>query len=305
MFPGPRPRKRVSPAAIIVPVLVGALLLLFAPIGVFMVSAQKDDIAEHGEQGSSSPPSTSTPEAGPRPVLSTATNPVLTTSAPLMHVDCFLPQWKSTPEAAERYFRAALPCLDRAWKPVMQKAGLPFRPPSLAFPSGKYWNSPCGSIGPGDNAAAFYCSGNNTLYMPFEGLNTDHIGDNQAAYLISFAHEYGHHVQNSSGIMEAWLSEAYQAGGTDTDTGLELSRRSELQANCFGGMFLAAIKGPGALSESDAAAGIDDRYTRGDSNGQPRDHGSGDHYGDWAAKGYERNNTAVCDTWSAPSSQVS
>ena len=286
--------------------LVGALLLCFAPIGMFWAAASHDSPSDYDDGNTyGNTPSAAPAPGGPRPVLETANNPIVKLAVPLPHIRCDLPAWQSTPEAAERYFQAALPCLERVWKPIIERAGLPYRSPGLAFPTGRYWNSPCGTVGPGDKAAAFYCSGNNTLYMPFEGLGIKQVGDNHAAYLTSFAHEYGHHVQNTSGIMEAWLREAYQSGGTDTDAGLELSRRSELQANCFAGMFLSAVSGPGSVNAADATAGIDDRFARGDAEGQRRDHGSPDHYGEWTARGYERNNTTSCNTWSAPPSDVS
>ncbi len=46
-------------------------------------------------------------------------------------------------------------------------------------------------------------------------------------------------IQALSGVLEAAHDERYQLG-TNTPAGLELQRRVELQAQCFGGMWFAA-----------------------------------------------------------------
>src|SRR5207244_1994613 len=124
--------------------------------------------------------------------------------------------------------------------------------------------------------AAFYCPQNHTIYMPYDTLQTDQYGAHPGVYLAVLAHEYGHHVQALSGVFDAYWEQRYDAGA-DTETGLELSRRLELQAQCFSGMFLAATYSRGSV-DNNILQEARTSENRGDHNtGQPRDHGSDAH----------------------------
>ena len=124
--------------------------------------------------------------------------------------------------------------------------------------------------------AAFYCSADNTLYMPFAGLQTEMYGAHPGVYLAVLAHEYGHHVQAMSGVLDTYGEASYNAG-VDTEAGLELSRRLELQAQCFSGMFLAATYGRGSVDDN-ILTEARTTQDRGDHNaGLPRDHGTDEH----------------------------
>jgi predicted metalloprotease len=151
--------------------------------------------------------------------------------------------------------------------------------------------------------AAFYCSEDNTLYMPFGGLQTDMYGAHPGVYLAVLAHEYGHHVQAMSGVLGAYGQARYDAG-VDSEAGLELSRRLELQAQCFSGMFLAASYGRGSVDDNilnEARTSQD----RGDHNpGMPRDHGTDQHAIAWWEQGAQLNRTFQCNTWLSPPEDV-
>ncbi|SDR19888.1 hypothetical protein SAMN04489718_4083 [Actinopolyspora saharensis] len=341
-YRGPAPpRKRTNPAAIIIPLVCGFLLLIVMPMGIALSTLASEtstsagsgydystyeyretgDLGDtatgendteyggtttesgSGPSGTATSPTTSA--TGPRPVRKTADNPLAMTAVPVPDVQCDLPEWRTNPQASQRFFRAALPCLNEAWSSVLSQAGLPFEPPELVFPSGGNWSSPCGSVSKSENVSAFYCGSNRTIYMPFAGLQTDVYGNQPGVYLGVFAHEYGHHVQNLSGIMVAWQNEAYETGGYETPEALALSRRSELQAQCFAGQYLASAERTNSLGTQAAWNGIQDGYNRGDRGNQPRDHGSPQHYGSWMETGYKRNNTSECNTWAADASDVS
>ncbi len=59
------------------------------------------------------------------------------------------------------------------------------------------------------------------------------------------AHEYGHYVQELSGVIGAYYKQLSTVG-VNSSAGLLLSRRLELQAQCFSGMFFASagLAGP-------------------------------------------------------------
>lgn len=247
---------------------------------------------------------TETTPAGPQPVYELGDNPLFVGEFGAPPVSCTLRRWQTTPAAAAAFFKSALPCLDAAWQPVMQRAGLPFFTPAVQFPKGTNWSSPCGQVAGGNGVvAAFYCGENHTLYMPFAGLQTELYGARPGVYLALFAHEYGHHVQSMSGVMDAYAQARYEAG-VDTAPGLELSRRLELQAQCFSGMFLASTYGRGSVNDNileEARTSQD----RGDHNaGQPRDHGTDAHTSSWWEQGAQKNLTYQCNTWKSPARDV-
>jgi predicted metalloprotease len=232
-------------------------------------------------------------------------NPLFSGDVGTPAVSCTLARWETSPAGAERFFRSALPCLDAAWQPVMEYQGLPFFTPGIAFPQGTEWSSPCGDVSAGNGAvAAFYCSYDNTLYMPFAGLQTEMYGAHPGVYLAVLAHEYGHHVQAMSGVMDTYWDARYNAGA-DSEPGLELSRRFELQAQCFSGMFLAATYGRGSVDDN-ILTEARTTQDRGDHTpGAPRDHGSDAHAIAWWEQGAQQNRTYQCNTWLSPPGDVS
>ncbi len=246
------------------------------------------------------------PEPGPASggVAETSTNPLLADpGSPLSPASCDYAPWSTEVAAARTFFESAAGCIARAWQPVMQQAGLPFTPPKLlvsATTSGI--TTPCS--GSSSNFAAFYCGADQTIYIPISQLQTDMFGDHWEVYLSVFAHEYGHHIQALSGILGA-ANKQRGRGGLYSSQGLELSRRVELQANCFDGMYFASSAGGKSVTAIQSQNARKDAYGRGDSAGDMRDHGTTEHAGDWWSTGFDQNVTAQCNAFTAPSGQVS
>lgn len=242
------------------------------------------------------------PAAG-TPVYELARHPMLADPrAGLPNTACFLPPWNSDRAATERFFRLALKCLDGAWAPVLKYYRLPFSSPRLVFPTGDTIRSECGEYPIGVRVAAFYCEG--TMYIPHAGLQTDLYGNDPGVYLALFAHEYGHHVQELAGLMDAaWVE--IRRHGEDTAAGQEMSRRKELQAQCFSGMWLGSTTGRGGTIDRDMFDNANrDQQTRGDDNTGVRDHGSNANYAKWWRTGAEFNRLSRCNTFSAATSAV-
>jgi predicted metalloprotease len=108
-------------------------------------------------------------------------------------------------------------------------------------------------------------------------------GAHPGIYLAVFAHEYGHRAQELAGVLETAQQKQYD-DGQDSAAGLEFSRRLELQAQCFSGMFLG--------SSVDRGGDVD------------RNHGTNAHAESWWHQGAMKNRTQQCNTWAATSADV-
>ncbi len=166
----------------------------------------------------------------------------------------------------------------------------------------------CGSataaVGP------FYCPADSRVYLDlsFYGDMERQLGaEGDFAWAYVIAHEMGHHVQNVSGTNER----VARLEGNDPDTANELSVRTELQADCYAGIWAATVFAEGALEEGDleeafsAAEAVGDDRLR-EQAGRTIDsdsftHGSSDQRRRWFETGYSSADPSTCDTFSADS----
>ncbi|HET8641440.1 MAG TPA: neutral zinc metallopeptidase [Pseudonocardiaceae bacterium] len=320
--PPPPPNARRSHASSITMLAFGALLAITFVVYVGHAARTGTTAATSGDgprpadpapaatgpqPTSTAPPTTTSTSTStritppPQKVTRLGDNPIFT-GASLAAVECALPEFGADPAVQLAFYRAAVGCLNRAWLPVLAAAALPAQPPQVAVPTDAY-PTPCGNKSATDNAN--YCEG--VIYLPpryfaeVEDAPTTRI----SAYLGVLAHEYGHHVQELAGVMDAAWAQRYEAG-PGSPAGLEISRRNELGASCFGGMFLASTAGHGSISRELAEQIVRDQGRRGDrpDSGLPSDHGTPDNNGHWYSAGYQHNDTATCNTWLAPAERV-
>ena len=317
--PGPARRRRN--AGSIATLLLGVLIVLGFVGYVWQAARTGQTTAAPGDGPPAEPATTATPStAGSSAPTATTAHPSTTRVPPLPQkvarladnplygagrlpeVDCALPRLAPDPPAQLAFHRAAVTCLDRAWLPVLAAAGLPTGTPEVQVPTEAY-TTPCGDKSPTENAN--YCEG--VIYMPpryfaeVEGAEPSRV----SVYLGVLAHEYGHHVQELAGVMDAAWAQRYELG-VESPGGLEVSRRNELGASCFGGMFLAGSAGRGSISRELADQIVRDQGRRGDlPDSGPPDHGTPRNNGAWYAEGFHRNDAAACNTWVAAPASVS
>jgi uncharacterized protein len=153
----------------------------------------------------------------------------------------------------------------------------------------------------------FYCPADKKVYIDlgfFQDVK-DQLGVNPTPFVEAYvlAHEYGHHVQDQLGVLDAIRG--------DTTGPESKGVRSELQADCYAGVWAAHAVETGLIEELtqadineglDAASAIgDDRIqerTQGQVNPETWTHGSSEQRRRWFSRGYENGKPAACDTFS-------
>ena len=216
----------------------------------------------------------------------------ITAERALLRAKCTLPSWST---GDETFLRAALTCLDAAWKPLLESINVDFTSPALQLSTAGAPSNCQGKL----EGASYYCSG--TIYLEPSSYQKTASGPAAVAIaaLSMVSHEYGHHVQQLSGTLPAAIARIDDAG-RQSALGLELLRRTELQAQCLSGMFMGAT-----FDAVTVDVARHDSLTRGDHPKRPRDHGSSEHFGGWFSVGADLNSLAVCNTWNAPADAVS
>jgi uncharacterized protein len=153
----------------------------------------------------------------------------------------------------------------------------------------------------------FYCPVDKNVYLDlgfFQELQ-DRFGAKDAPFARAYvlAHEYGHHVQDLVGDL--------QAGGNDTGaTGSSV--RTELQADCYAGVWAHNAQSTGFIkpltqdqiqaADNAAQAVGDDRIQQSSGGGVDPDsftHGTSEQRVRWFTTGYRSGSADDCDTFHA------
>ncbi len=207
-----------------------------------------------------------------------------------------------------RFVAAVLADTEDTWTQIFADSGSRYQVPTLVLFNGRT-TSACGyasaATGP------FYCPGDRKVYIDLafyqELRDRFHApGDFAQAYVI--AHEVGHHVQNLLGILPKVSAEQQKVGKVQANA---LQVRTELQADCFAGVWahIADQKGIVEVGDIDealnAAAQIGDDTLQKETQGyvvpDSFTHGTAAQRSRWFKRGYSSGAVDSCDTFSASS----
>lgn len=205
-----------------------------------------------------------------------------------------------TQDENRQFVGAIMGNLEDAWRQILpqQNPRVRYQDPKLVLFTGQV-SSACGyasaATGP------FYCPGDNNLYLDFaffDELRREFKapGDFAQAYVI--AHEFGHHIQNLTGIMDR-----VQRAGQNN----RLSVALELQADCYAGVWANFAAKQNRLETGDAEEAIRAAAAVGDDMIQKRTqgfvvpdsftHGSSKQRIEWFTRGAQAGDMRQCETF--------
>jgi uncharacterized protein len=279
--------------------LCAAAVLLLAGCTKTAEPDAGDKAAAEAEKLRSALPTT-TPTPEPSAPVSAPPQPAALVKNPIYRVgklgasECEEPAVPATSLANVRsYYTQYVVCLNDVWAPAILEAGFKFAVPKLVVVLGQSPSSPCDV----EDRWAYYCG--DTIYVDAELDIESYKKDPawaRAEMALLIGHEYGHHIQALTGILDAQYQRGLQLNGVDLQ--LEESRRLELQASCFSAAYIGANQEYFPADEDwlevwdEVIAASDD---------PDRDHGSAGNHAHWIDEGFEAGGPAACNTYNADS----
>jgi uncharacterized protein len=195
---------------------------------------------------------------------------------------------------AKAYVHAVHACTDRMWRTHFQAAGLPYSSPKVAFITEKN----AGFCGEKWDAVGAYCHETRTYAV---SLLSDTMEEPDDLYLMNvIGHEFGHHLQELTGLADAYVEEPYR----HRKEMLEQGRRDELQAECLSGVLIGGLWDSLDRTSADWRELLSIAADAGDEGTPVRSHGAGHNVKYWLNRGFQAASPEACNTWTAPSPRV-
>ena len=194
--------------------------------------------------------------------------------------------------------------IQKYWTDRFTSSGEQYQPVDTVLFTGAT-SSGCGTAT--SASGPFYCPVDKLVYLDLDFFKElrSRFGANAGSLAQGYvvAHEYGHHVQDLLGLL--------QTSGGDQTGAESRSVRTELQADCFAGVWTNNAASTGYLEQItdaqiadalDAAAAVgDDRIqeaTQGQVDPDSWTHGSSEQRQKWFTTGYQSGDPARRDTFS-------
>jgi predicted metalloprotease len=196
-------------------------------------------------------------------------------------------------------------CLMRVWDTTVTKAGFEMpRPPVIVYSAPI--STSCGKLA---TLNAAYCGSDQKIYYATDLPQAipSELRSSRFIVEVIVAHEFGHAVQARTGILSAahGLSDA----ATTTTDSNQWSRRTELQADCFAGLFIRSVSKSAGISQQDLdniatlmVAFGDDSLSK--NSGVDGGHGLGTTRKYWIQLGLASTAVNVCNTFTVAADEV-
>ena len=202
---------------------------------------------------------------------------------------------RNQPTTVDAFLTELLGDIDRYWTVTFKTGGLP-------APQVRYvWVEPGGLVlsgcgAPADDRAAFYCPGDDTIYVAQQfaadlyqgvvrGLPGESAGYGRAAgdFAVAYvlAHEYAHNLQHELGVFDNSVTESAQP--------------FELQADCLAGSWAHSVYEQGDLQPGDLEEATDAALAAGDFDvGNAQHHGTPAERRDALLMGFRSGEPSEC-----------
>ena len=215
------------------------------------------------------------------------------------------------PEAAQdrtrQFVAVVLADTEDVWRQVFESSGKTYVEPKLVLYTSQI-ASACGLASAA--SGPFYCPNDQKVYLDlsfFEEMRARFNAPGEFADAYVVAHEIGHHVQNSLGILKTAKSEE---ASSDRRGANAISVRVELQADCLAGIWAHhADRTKHIIEQGDVEAAMNAASAVGDDRLQRQSrgtvvpdsftHGSSAQRVRWFKRGLESGDTRQCDTFAA------
>lgn len=205
-------------------------------------------------------------------------------------MSCNIPDIREGSSASLKYFHKAMAyCADRFWRARFKAAGMRYSSPKVTVTSGT--NSVCGKI---TNNGAQYCPAQRTVVIRI--MKRDLTDPYRMNLAHSVAHEWGHHIQEITGILDAQNVLYWRARGTARTI---LSHRLEMQAECLAGVFYSS-----SLDSVQPDVTWDEWLDSVSRASESKVHGKPRNLAYWQNRGYAGASARYCNTWVAPNTRV-
>ncbi|NYE73060.1 neutral zinc metallopeptidase [Microlunatus parietis] len=332
--PPPEPPRR---GGLIAALVIAIFVLLIGTIVVTsgVISAIRDVAGDLGQVPTASPrprptltkptptrptpeqPQTSRPEPTPAPSRPTSTpkgpdtglikNALYDLELERGDGDCDIEVRRPKPPLKDSrlkpYLEDVVDCMVKLYRKPLDKIGFDLSTPKIKTYGGTV-RSPCGRLDQ-NGSPAYYCSADKTIYWP------ETSDDDREAYTFArlgyvglLAHEFGHHLQAEAGMFREY---SYAWAEASNAKQLELSRRLELQAQCFEGVFLSYASDSIDFSADDLYEIREWHSYTGDEDppeSRIADHGTSRAQIRWLERGYDSTDFGRCNTWKASTKSV-
>ncbi|WP_156045906.1 neutral zinc metallopeptidase [Herbidospora cretacea] len=210
--------------------------------------------------------------------------------------DAYMGDFGTTQRLAEN----AMTCLERAWRPLLAKAKIPFKRAKLIVKDGDRVKA-CGVSGKTYATTGVYCRKTKTIHI-WSPVRSRRNELNRPTLLLSVARAHAYHIQELTGILPATQKAFEKAPKRDKQT---VGLRMEMQTTCFAAAFLGSVWD----SLGYTAEGRDPDYVlwvlANMHHALGLNKGKQDNAEYWAKRAFSTRSAASCNTFSAPVKRVS